>query len=258
MLKRSWQIKTKKINYLVIGVIFTLSSCMSQPVTTVAVPEDINVRLSVLEAKTNQLQNSIENLLGLLEETKKIKTYNERLKISYEKLKNEIYDLKKEIKKLHSNLRKYKSQNKVLENKIKLLESKIRLLENNQRKILISIDNINQKLEKIQATLSQIKSKKEDTSSLKKPRKKSKDIFSLKPEKIYSLAYKEMENGNFQKSLELFKQLYKRFPYTQYAPLSLYWIAEIYYSQDDYENALKYYLKLVKNIQNLTKYQQLF
>jgi len=249
MLKRNWQIKSKKLsNYLILGLIFTLSACMSQPVTTVAVPEDVNVRLSVLEAKVNQLENSIENLLGFLEEIKKIKTYNERLKISYERIRNEVYDLKKEVKKISLTLKEYKYKNKALENKVKLLESKINLLENNQKKILESITSINQKLEVIYAKLSKMKSKPKDSFDFKSSnaKAKNKNISSLKPEKIYSLAYKEMENGNFQKALELFKQIYERFPYTQYAPLALYWIAEIYYSQDDYENALKYYLKLVK------------
>jgi tol-pal system protein YbgF len=62
---------------------------------------------------------------------------------------------------------------------------------------------------------------------------------------LYDTAYGAFQGRQFESSRQLFRSLLKSFPKSKLAGNAQYWIAETYYNQRDYENAILEYDKVV-------------
>jgi len=63
---------------------------------------------------------------------------------------------------------------------------------------------------------------------------------------IYMEAYKDYEEGKTQEAREKFKSILKDYPENEYTDNARFWIAETYYKDKDYENAILAYNELLR------------
>jgi tol-pal system protein YbgF len=69
----------------------------------------------------------------------------------------------------------------------------------------------------------------------------------LTEEELYTLAKQEFDIENYDSSREKFEQFIKRFPKSDNADNSQFWVGEIYYRQKWYEKAILEYQKVIEN-----------
>lgn len=94
-------------------------------------------------------------------------------------------------------------------------------------------------------------SKKEDQAEGTGKGDKLKDLSEGKPssdkELAYASAYDLFKDGKFDKAREAFQSFLKQYPDTEYSDNAQFWIAECYYFEKKYENAILEYEKVAKN-----------
>jgi len=66
-------------------------------------------------------------------------------------------------------------------------------------------------------------------------------------ESVYASAYELFKDGKYDRARELFQNFLKQYPDTEYSDNAQFWIAECYYFEKKYENAILEYDKVSKN-----------
>ena len=66
-------------------------------------------------------------------------------------------------------------------------------------------------------------------------------------ESVYASAYEFFKDGKYDRARELFQNFLKQYPDTEYSDNAQFWIAECYYFEKKYENAILEYDKVSKN-----------
>jgi len=93
--------------------------------------------------------------------------------------------------------------------------------------------------------------KKEDLTEGAENGDKLKELSKGKPssdkESAYASAYGLFKEGKFDKAREAFQNFLKQYPDTEYSDNAQFWIAECYYFEKKYENAILEYEKVAKN-----------
>lgn len=93
--------------------------------------------------------------------------------------------------------------------------------------------------------------KKEDPTEGTEKGDKLNDLSKGKPssdkESAYASAYDLFKDGKFDKAREAFQNFLKQYPDTEYSDNAQFWIAECYYFENKYENAILEYEKVAKN-----------
>jgi len=73
----------------------------------------------------------------------------------------------------------------------------------------------------------------------------SQPVVAMKPEDAYKTAYSDYLKGSFQLAISGFRSYIEKFPDTELAGNSQYWIAECYYSTGDYEMAISEFNEVI-------------
>ncbi|MBI3813081.1 MAG: tol-pal system protein YbgF [Nitrospinae bacterium] len=81
----------------------------------------------------------------------------------------------------------------------------------------------------------------------------SQPIVAMKPEDVYKTAYSDYLKGSFQLAVSGFRSYIEKFPDTELAGNSQYWIAECYYSTGDYEMAISEFNEVINRYPRNTK-----
>lgn len=91
--------------------------------------------------------------------------------------------------------------------------------------------------------------KKEDQPESGEKGDKLKDLSKGKPDKetAYASAYELFKEEKFDKARDAFQSFLKQYPDTEYSDNAQFWIAECYYFEKKYENAIVEYEKVAKN-----------
>jgi tol-pal system protein YbgF len=91
--------------------------------------------------------------------------------------------------------------------------------------------------------------KKEDQPDSVEKGDKLKDLSKGKPDKetAYASAYELFKEEKFDKARDAFQNFLKQYPDTEYSDNAQFWIAECYYFEKKYENAILEYEKVAKN-----------
>ncbi len=91
--------------------------------------------------------------------------------------------------------------------------------------------------------------KKEDQTESVEKGDKLKDMSKGKPNKetAYALAYELFKEEKFDRARDAFQSFLKQYPDTEYSDNAQFWIAECYYFEKKYENAILEYEKVAKN-----------
>jgi tol-pal system protein YbgF len=96
----------------------------------------------------------------------------------------------------------------------------------------------------------EINKKEEPTNGTEKG-DKLKDLSKGKPlsekESTYASAYELFKDGKFERARDAFQNFLKQYPNTEYSDNAQFWIAECYYFEKKYENAILEYEKVAKN-----------
>lgn len=66
------------------------------------------------------------------------------------------------------------------------------------------------------------------------------------PQELYSLAYKDMEAGNYALAIAEFSQVLDNFPQSPLSDNACYWLGECYYAQKDFPKAAEMFQRLLK------------
>ncbi|MDO9586081.1 MAG: tol-pal system protein YbgF, partial [Syntrophales bacterium] len=93
--------------------------------------------------------------------------------------------------------------------------------------------------------------KKENPTEGTEKGDKLNDLSKGKPssdkESAYASAYELFKDGKFEKARDAFHNFLKQYPDTEYSDNAQFWIAECYYFEKKYENAILEYEKVAKN-----------
>ncbi|MDP2725675.1 MAG: tol-pal system protein YbgF [Syntrophales bacterium] len=91
--------------------------------------------------------------------------------------------------------------------------------------------------------------KREDQPEGTEKGEKPKDVSKAKPDKesAYAAAYELFKDGKFDKAREAFLNFLKQYPDTEYSDNAQFWLAECFYFEKKYENAILEYEKVAKN-----------
>ncbi len=68
----------------------------------------------------------------------------------------------------------------------------------------------------------------------------------LTDKELYKQALEEYAKQNYQNARRLLAMLIKEYPYSKYYDNALFWIGQTYYMEGDYEQALKFFDKIIK------------
>lgn len=99
-------------------------------------------------------------------------------------------------------------------------------------------------LEKKEETKEQ---KKEETEDPSEEEPQSQESANLSPQEVYNMAYSDYLKGNFQLAIDGFKIYLEQFPESPVVDNAFYWIGECYFSQKEYEEAIKQFTELILN-----------
>lgn len=91
--------------------------------------------------------------------------------------------------------------------------------------------------------------KREDLQEGAEKSEKGREIARGKQDKesVYASAYELFKDGKYDRAREMFQNFLKQYPDTEYSDNAQFWIAECYYFEKKYENAILEYEKVSKN-----------
>jgi len=91
--------------------------------------------------------------------------------------------------------------------------------------------------------------KREEFPEVSEKGEKSRDVLKGKSDKesVYAAAFELFKEGKYEKSREMFQNYLKQYPDTEYSDNAQFWIAECYYYEKKYENAILEYDKVSTN-----------
>lgn len=115
-----------------------------------------------------------------------------------------------------------------------------------------SLPSFEQQLEDLESRQEQPPPAEKGTEEEKKEEKAEEEAQTppsarLSPKEVYSMAYSDYRNGNFELAIDGFKMYIEQFPESPLADNSLYWIGECYFSQKKYERAIEQFNELILN-----------
>jgi tol-pal system protein YbgF len=70
---------------------------------------------------------------------------------------------------------------------------------------------------------------------------------AIQPKTLYDASYLDLSRRNYDLALSGFQEYLRLFPQSELADNAQYWIGEIYYARNDYERALKEFLRVEAN-----------
>src|SRR4030067_150272 len=183
--------------------------------------EQLNKRLSGLENEQKATSNAVSDLLI------KVQSLTTELKVLTGRFEESRYFSEKSSKEL-------------LESKDALI-AKVKELE-------VTVNNLNKKLADLETTkVPAEKQKPAEEVKAEKPEGEEKLPQVTKEVKdFYMEAYKAYKAHDFEGAREKFKTILKNYPESEYSDNSRFWIAESYYKEKNYEDAILAYEELLK------------
>lgn len=162
------------------------------------------------------------------------------------KLQERVSILEKKVDSTANEILQIYTQVKNMSEQLKFLQKSVLEFKENSDAGMQKIATLNDKIAELTSTLSRIyeevqKEKAEVATVAPEKREKTgeeKYIYS-QPQQIYYAAYSDYIKGNYSLAIAGFRQYLERFKDSPFAENAQYWIGECYYSQKDYENAIK-------------------
>ena len=105
-------------------------------------------------------------------------------------------------------------------------------------------DTLIAKVKELEVTVNNLNKKLADLETTKVPAEKQKPAEEVKD--FYMEAYKAYKANDFEGAREKFKTILKNYPESEYSDNSRFWIAESYYKEKNYEDAILAYEELIK------------
>jgi len=178
-------------------------------------------------------------------------------------LRQQFFQLKEKIEKNSEDVNFIKEQLEELLNLVKHFQTEQASMKEDQKKIPTQYQILLEKLETMtlqlikfsevlteirKASLPFFEQQLEDLESRQEqPPPAEKGIEEEKKKEVYSMAYSDYRNGNFELAIDGFKMYREQFPESPLADNSLYWIGECYFSQKKYERAIEQFNELILN-----------
>ena len=130
--------------------------------------------------------------------------------------------------------------------------------EKSSKELVESKDTLIAKVKELEVTVNNLNKKLSDLETTKMPAEKQKSAEEVKAEKpegeekppqvkdFYMEAYKAYKANDFLGAREKFQTILKDCPESEYSDNSRFWIAESYYKEKNYEDAILAYEELIK------------
>lgn len=150
--------------------------------------------------------------------------------VSIVELYNRIQSLQDRVSELTDNIELLKHKNEILEERIKGVEG-------NKGVNTLPADSSNQSGGGAKATQGKVGAGSPSSTSSAGADK------SLSETDLFATAYNAMLNQNYHKALSLFDRFVNTYPRSSKVSDALYWVGEIYYSQENYLEASRVYLR---------------
>lgn len=194
---------------------------------------DIRSEISALKAKTES-GSSAENIIAGIEESQKATTK------SVADMFMKIQDLSKEIQLLTGHLEE--TQN-FAGKSVKDAEQ----ITSELNRIKTLIEEMEKRVSQLETSPLVAKAVKEEEAKTDKPEEKKEKEETLPEVKdLYMAAYELYKAGKMKDAREAFAAMLNDYPKNEYSDNARFWIAESYYKEDDYEEAILAYEDLIK------------
>jgi len=214
--------KKRKIYYLtfLILVLVLLFSCATQ--------QDLSqqqLELKSLQARMNRLEREVNKL-----------KQESKSKVSEATILAEIDNLKTEIKMLSNSVDEYKD----------LITRQNREWEDFRSNIEQRISNLEAK--KVPQPVTAPPTVHKPTPPVSSVPTTIPPTKPLAPDKkLYNEGFAAFKKGNYKLAKGKFREIIKKYPTSSLADNAQFWLAECYYREKDYENAILEYEKVIKN-----------
>lgn len=159
------------------------------------------------------------------------------LRVEDAEIQRILQDLKSSLTETHDVSRRTKAD---LMTKIETLEDQFHILDNKLEDTGYRLSDLSQKLEWANPRRSQ-----QDSLENSLPDSKSDAQAGIEPKELYSAAYLDLTRGHYQLAIQEFTEYLKRYPESELADNSQYWIGEAYYVQGEYQKATEEFKKVV-------------
>ena len=116
--------------------------------------------------------------------------------------------------------------------------------EKSSKELVEGKDTLIAKVKELEVTVNNLNKKLADLETTKVPAEKQKPAEEVKD--FYMEAYKAYKANDFEGAREKFKTILKNYPESEYSDNSRFWIAESYYKEKNYEDAILAYEELIK------------
>lgn len=209
--------------------------------------QSLKIKVINLETTLNKQNQKYEELEKRLDELNK-KVISLETKLSKDimveiktQVLSELEDIKKEQAYLFSNLEEIKFSQEEGE---KSFKTQLETLATQTQALELRIKEIEKKLEVTNATTVS----PDNATTLKpveKPEEKIEEI-PLSESQLYEKAYNYYQKGDFKNARKLFEEYIEKFPKGKWIGQAYFWIGEIYFKENKYEEAILNYQKLIE------------
>jgi tol-pal system protein YbgF len=116
------------------------------------------------------------------------------------------------------------------------------------KELELAVDELKKRLFKLETTYASLERAKQESGKVEKKRPLKPDV-----KDVYMVGYKAFKEGNTKKAREKFMSVLRDYPENEYSDNARFWIAESYYKDGNYEDAILAYEELFKKNPNSDK-----
>lgn len=150
-------------------------------------------------------------------------------------------ELSKEVQRITGQLEEgqYHSEKRLEE-----AETVKELLSSDVEELKASVEDLKERLVKLEGSPTGQKEKKEDT--VEEVKQKEKELESSEIKDVYMAAYESYKAGSLSEAREKFESFIRDYPENEYTDNARFWIAESYYRENSFEDAILAYEDLFR------------
>jgi tol-pal system protein YbgF len=157
--------------------------------------------------------------------------------------KDDIIALQKEIIKTKKEVYSLKKGQRDIKVKLNKLSSRVDSISQMASQNALEIQKIKTKLNELEKKGISSSTPAERTSYQTST---AEDTSQLTDKELYKQALEEYAKQNYQSARRLLALLIKNYPYSKYYDNALFWIGQTYYMEGDYEKAIQFFDKIIK------------
>jgi len=202
---------------------------------------ELRLEIKEIKRKTRSLEARLPGLHQQGQINKKIKGLEDSQKATAKAVSDlliKIQDLSADVQNLTGRV---EETHYLSEKSLKEVTEERQRLVTQIKELELAVDKLKKRLAKLEVTYASLERTKQKTGKIEKKKPLKPDV-----KDVYMAGYKAFKEGNTKEAREKFMSVLRDYPENEYSDNARFWIAESYYRDGNYEDAILAYEELFK------------